>query len=198
VCDNLRGPPAHQQQTWASRNTHRQTRCVPNQTRQPSPLPDYPAGAAHGNPSRRLPSTPHTAPALSFHCANSPLSRLRLCNINEHSATRRHTVSPPADADMSMITTCTAHATRPRTVDARLTRATRTESSSPPMTAACPARQPHTQRKSALTLQPHRNRSFPQHRGQLAHRLTGGGEPAQLPLPTPAELRLAWWACPTK
>jgi hypothetical protein len=44
------------------------------------------------------------------------------------------------------------------TADARPTTATSTESSSSPMTATCPARQPQTERKSALTRQPHRNR----------------------------------------
>jgi len=56
--DNLRCPPAHQQQTRASRNAHRQTRFAPNQTpADPSPLPHHHAPAAHRNPSRQhLPS----------------------------------------------------------------------------------------------------------------------------------------------
>ena len=67
----------------------------------------------HDTPSIRIP--PPAAPAVSFHCANSPLSSLRPATSVHIPPRPPHRFTAP-DPDMSKVTTCAAHTARSPTL----------------------------------------------------------------------------------
>jgi hypothetical protein len=131
----------------------RQARFAPNQTA-PTPL-HCPTTTRqrliaphHGSPSIGIPNPCGTGRVLALR----QRATLELAELNIGARPQRgppHRFTAP-DPDTSKVATRAAHTARPPTAYARPTTATNTESSTRPMAAACAARQPQTERKSAL------------------------------------------------